>query len=86
MTYRAIYQEGLEMLQQAGIAEAGLDARLLLEYLCGTDRNTLLLHGEREVTDQEIQEYRTLIKKGRALSASVSYGRAGFYGIDLPCG
>lgn len=84
MTYRAIYQEGLEMLQQAGIAEAGLDARLLLEYLCGTDRNTLLLHGEREVTDQEIQEYRTLIKR-RAERYPLQYltGEQDFMGLTF---
>ena len=84
MTYRAIYHEGVKMLEQAGIAEAGLDARLLLEYLCGTDRNTLLLHGEREVTDQEIRDYRTLIKT-RAERYPLQYltGEQDFMGLTF---
>lgn len=34
MTYRELYEYGKSRLSEAGIAEAGLDARLLLEYVC----------------------------------------------------
>ncbi len=61
MVYRALYQEGMERLRQAGIAEASLDARLLLEYVCGTDRNDMLLRGTREVADKDAQYYRQLL-------------------------
>ncbi len=61
MVYRALYQEGMERLRQAGIAEASLDARLLLEYVCGTDRNDMLLRGTREVADKDAQFYRRLL-------------------------
>ncbi len=61
MVYRALYQEGMERLRQAGIAEASLDARLLLEYVCGTDRNDMLLRGTREVADKDVQFYRRLL-------------------------
>ena len=47
MTYRELYEYGVEALKRADIAEAELDARLLLEYVCRTDRNALLVHGER---------------------------------------
>lgn len=63
MIYRALYQEGTKRLQQAGIAEASLDARLLLEYVCGTDRNDMLLHGTREVEEKDVQNYRRLLAK-----------------------
>ncbi len=63
MEYRALYQEGTERLQQAGIAEASLDARLLLEYVCGTVRNDMLLHGDREVTEEDAQHYRQMLSK-----------------------
>ena len=49
-TYREVYDEGAARLAEAGIGEAELDARLLLEFVCGTDRNTLLVHGERETS------------------------------------
>ncbi|MBD5458072.1 MAG: peptide chain release factor N(5)-glutamine methyltransferase [Lachnospiraceae bacterium] len=63
MSYEQAYKWGTEELQQAQIAEAKLDARLLLEYACGTDRNTLLAHGEREVTAQEHDNYVNLISE-----------------------
>lgn len=60
-TYQIVYWEGEAKLIQAGIEEAALDARLLLEYVCGTDRNTLLAHGEREVSEEEYERYSGLI-------------------------
>ena len=48
---------GVERLAAAGIEEAKLDARLLLEELCGTDRNDLLVHGDRPVTEQQENSY-----------------------------
>ena len=35
MTYRECYEQGCRTLQAAGIEEAALDARLLLEAVCG---------------------------------------------------
>ncbi len=60
-SYSGVYREGMERLAGAGIEEAALDARLLLEYVCGTDRNTLLVHGEREISGQEYERYSALI-------------------------
>ena len=53
MTYRECYEKGCLALQTAGIEEATLDARLLLEAVCGTNRNDLLVHGEQLVTDRK---------------------------------
>lgn len=60
-TYREVYDEGAARLAEAGIGEAELDARLLLEFVCGTDRNTLLVHGEREISTEEYGRYRELV-------------------------
>jgi len=57
MEYAALYRMGVCKLQDAGIEEASLDARLLLEAVCGTDRNTLLAHGDREVTEEQCRCY-----------------------------
>lgn len=63
MEYRALYREGMERLQQAQIAEASLDARLLLEYVCGTDRNDMLLHGNQEVAEEDAKRYLQMISE-----------------------
>lgn len=57
MNYRKIYETGVTRLKEAGIREAELDARLLLEQVCHTDRNTLLAHPDRPVTEEEIDSY-----------------------------
>ena len=65
-TYKDVYEVGRETLEKAGIDEAALDARLLLEFVCDTDRNTLLAHGDREVSAQEYDRYRGLIESRAA--------------------
>ncbi|MGN1180217.1 MAG: peptide chain release factor N(5)-glutamine methyltransferase [Suilimivivens sp.] len=57
MKYQEVYSFGRAQLTDAGIEEAALDARLLLENVCGTDRNDLLVHGEEEVTKEKYDCY-----------------------------
>lgn len=63
MEYSAIYRMGVERLQQAGIREALLDARLLLENVCGTTHDILLAHGDRLVTEQQKECYVNYIEQ-----------------------
>lgn len=63
MTYRELYEYGKLRLAENEIAEAALDARLLLEYICHTDRNELIVHGDRECSDLEEQFYRMTIDR-----------------------
>ncbi|MDE7113316.1 MAG: peptide chain release factor N(5)-glutamine methyltransferase, partial [Acetatifactor sp.] len=63
MIYRECYDWGRAALETAGVPEAELDARLLLEYVCETNRNTLLAHGDREVTAEEQSRYESLIAR-----------------------
>lgn len=63
MRYDQLYRYGTEQLRQARIAEAELDARLLLEFVCHTDRNTLLAHGDLEVTPEQEGNYVNYITK-----------------------
>ena len=67
MTYGELYRRGRDALEAAGVPEAELDARLLLEWVCGTDRSALLAHGDRERSAGEQEEYERLIagRKGR---------------------
>ena len=66
LTYDGVYREGAGRLGEADIEEAELDARLLLEFVCGTDRNTLLVHGERDVSEEEYGRYCGLIERRAA--------------------
>ena len=83
-TYREVYEDGTMRLTEAGIEEAGLDARLLLEFVCGTDRNTLLVHGDRPVTAEEQERYEALIK-ARAAHTPLQYltGEQEFMGLTF---
>ena len=63
MNYRELYDSGKDRLEKAGIQEAALDARLLLEEVCRTDRNTLLVHGDRPVTEDEEKKYLAFVER-----------------------
>lgn len=62
MNYRECFEEGRRILTDK-IQEADLDARLLLEYVCGTRRHDLLVHGDREVAESQVREYLELITR-----------------------
>lgn len=63
MKYQELYKWGCEQLTEASIEEAKLDARLLLEEVCGTDRNHLLVHGDETVTEEQKDSYVNYISK-----------------------
>ncbi len=66
LTYRESYQWGQEQLTEVKIIEAKQDARLLLEWCCGTDRNTLFAHGDRSVSAGEFERYKECIAKRKS--------------------
>ena len=63
MQYRELYRMGKDRLMEAKIPEAELDARLLLEEVCGTDRNDLLVHGDREIAPEQSERYLDFIHR-----------------------
>ncbi len=84
MTYQEIYNLGKQMLVDAGIEEASLDARLLLEFVCGTDRNTLLVHGDRTVTAEQEAKYRELLaRREKRVPLQHLTGTQAFMGLDF---
>lgn len=84
MIYSDAYKIALERLKEAGVPEYQLDARLLLEYVCDTDYNTLLVHGDRAVSPEEEKKYNELIEK-RASRIPLAYivGHQEFMGLDF---
>lgn len=84
MNYREAYETGKGALAAAGIEEAELDARLLLEEICGTDRNTLLVHGDRNVTEEELAQYKEMLEKRSVhIPLQQIIGRQSFMGLDF---
>ena len=63
MNYTEAFLLGMQRLKEAQLEEAQLDARLLLEEVCGTDHNTLLCHGDWEVSEKEEEQYRKTIEQ-----------------------
>ena len=63
MNYTEAFLLGMQKLKEAEIGEAQLDARLLLEEVCRTDHNTLLCHGDREVSEAEEEQYRKALEQ-----------------------
>lgn len=84
LTYYEVYREGAARLGEADIEEAELDARLLLEFVCGTDRNTLLVHGERDVSEEEYGRYCGLVER-RAVHVPLQHltGEQDFMGLTF---
>lgn len=57
MKYKEAYDAGVSRLKEAGVEEAALDARLLLEHICHTNRNDLLAHGDRKLGEDLCSVY-----------------------------
>lgn len=83
-TYKDVYLKGVNSLKDAYVEEAALDARLLLEYVCSSDRNTLLAYPETEVNADDEAKFLELIQK-RAKKVPLSYitGSREFMGLDF---
>lgn len=84
MKYKELYAYGSDRLKKAGIAEAALDARLLLEHVCHTDRNDLLVHGDKEIAEEQQENYVNCIRR-RAAHEPLQYitGEQEFMGLTF---
>ena len=84
MNYKEAYENGINELSRVGIPDAGLDARLLLEYICNTNHSTLYAHPDKELTDKEESDYKALIAR-RASRETVAYilGNQDFMGLNF---
>lgn len=61
MTYQNILNKAVKQLEEAGITEAALDARLLLMYVFDCDYQFLLLHGNEEAEESLVKKYFALV-------------------------
>ncbi len=82
--YKELYEQGVAALRDAGVPDAELDARLLLEYVCHTDRNTLYAHGDMPVSEIMCEMYDRLTER-RALRIPLQHllGTQEFMGLTF---
>ncbi len=84
MTYRECYSYGLDVLTKSEVADAGIDARLLLEFVCGTSRHDMLLHGDREVSSEQFARYEAyILKRSSRIPLQHITGEQAFMGFDF---
>ena len=82
MTYKQAEQQGEQLLQAAGIADAKIDAWLLLEMVAKIDRSFYFMHTNDEVDAEVLTEYRRVVEK-RAEHVPLQYitGEQEFMGM-----
>lgn len=84
MNYKECYRYGVSRLQNAGVPEPENDARLLLEYVCKTNRNTLLAHYDMAVEDEKQSQYKELIaKRASRIPLQLLTGEQDFCGLTF---
>ena len=84
MTYSELYRNGTGVLSRAGIPEAALDARLLLEFITGCDRTRLLTDPDTPVSDKDAKAYETVLsKRANHIPLQQLTGSCNFMGIDF---
>lgn len=84
MKYQECYKTGCTILKEAGIEEAALDARLLLEQACHTDRNYLLVHGDSPVTEEQQDAYEKMLdQRKQRIPLQHILGSQNFMGLDF---
>ena len=84
MNYKECYGKARRILAGAGIPEADLDARLLLEEVCGTSRNDLLVHGDKELSvGQEEAVDAFVARRARHIPLQQLTGVQNFMGLDF---
>jgi release factor glutamine methyltransferase len=83
-TLGALYQEIRDRLAQAGIENAALDARLIVEHFTGTTRADAIVKPGREVGVEAVAAIEDAIRR-RMVHEPVHriLGRREFYGLDL---
>lgn len=87
MKYREAYRRGVSRLSEAmpDNPDVSLDARLLLEAVCGTEYRTLLADGdEREVSPEEKTAYdRMLTRREARVPVAYILGEQDFMGLPF---
>ena len=84
MTLKSLLAEGREVLTAAQIADADIDAWLLLQYVTGINRMMYLMEPDKSVSDEDTLAYREVIAR-RATHYPLQYitHTQEFMGLDF---
>ncbi len=83
-SYSQAYLMGRELLESAGVPEAELDARLLLEAVCNTSLGELQANPDRPLSAEEKQAYEAcLISRARRIPLQLILGSQDFMGLPF---
>jgi len=84
MTRREAYDLGVEQLEAEGIDNADCDIRILLEDLCGVDREELFLQGDKVISRRETEIFMNAVTR-RMGHYPVQYitGKQDFMGLTF---
>lgn len=84
MIYREAIDHGEHFLQEQDISDAKTDAWLLLAMVCKIDRNFYYLHMQEDITEEQLTEYESVLKK-RAEHIPLQYitGEQEFMGLNF---
>ena len=84
MKYKEAYELGCLRLKAADISDYKTDARLLLEYVCGTTYGDLFTKGESEVSAEcEVRFNDLLVKRSNHIPLQHLTGRQEFMGLEF---
>jgi release factor glutamine methyltransferase len=84
MTIDEWVQESTKKLSKAGIESARLDCLLILQSVSGQDKNWLLTHGDKIITEQALKQFNDMLDR-REKREPLAYitGKKEFYGLDF---
>ena len=84
MTYCEAVAAGEKILNNVGISDPRIDSWMLLEMACKIDRNFYYMHMDEEMTSEQIEEFKSLLKKrGEHIPLQYITGEQEFMGLTF---
>ena len=81
---KGLLTDGTKMLTQAGIDEAELDARYILEYITGLNSAQYFIHSEDIIEKDKAEEFFRLIeRRSKRIPLSYVIGTRDFFGLTF---
>lgn len=81
---KGLLVDGAKMLAQAGIEEAELDARYILEYITGLNSAQYFIHSEDIIEKNKAEEFFRLIeRRSKRIPLSYVIGTRDFFGLTF---
>lgn len=81
---KGLLADGAKMLTQAGIDEAELDARYILEYIIGLNSAQYFIHSEDIIEKNKAEEFFRLIeRRSKRIPLSYVIGTRDFFGLTF---